>query len=183
MSESTCYCGWGGAVFNKNEKDCSSTSLIQLWNLAGKNLKYRKAILLMRIVQLSSMNMLEDSRNTWLACSYLPFSDGRGRQAVQSCRVQSEGVKKESKGLQETGLPASWRIDTMKTDMIYVPTMCGGIAQLVERLPITLKVPGSNPSRAGSEKEKREAGSRVIMTPTSPLSRVGCYKAGSGLCV
>ena len=27
-------------------------------------------------------------------------------QAVQSCRVQSEGVKNESKGLQETGLPA-----------------------------------------------------------------------------
>ncbi len=46
------------------------------------------------------------SRNTWLACSYLPFSDGRGRRAVQSCRVQSEGVKNESKGLQETGLPA-----------------------------------------------------------------------------
>ncbi len=49
------------------------------------------------------------SRNTWLACSYLPFSDGRGRQAVQSCRVQSEGVKNESKGLQETGLPAKTR--------------------------------------------------------------------------
>ncbi len=50
------------------------------------------------------------SRNTWLACSYLPFSDGRGRrapQAVQSYRVQSEGVKNESKGLQETGLPAT----------------------------------------------------------------------------
>ncbi len=44
------------------------------------------------------------SRNTWLACSYLPFSDG---QAVQSCRVQSEDVKNESKGLQETGLPAN----------------------------------------------------------------------------
>ncbi len=28
-------------------------------------------------------------------------------QAVQSCHVQSEGVKNESKGLQETGLPAS----------------------------------------------------------------------------
>ncbi len=28
-------------------------------------------------------------------------------QAVQSCRVQSEGVKNESKGLQETGLLAS----------------------------------------------------------------------------
>ena len=27
-------------------------------------------------------------------------------QAMQSCRVQSEGVKNESKGLQETGLPA-----------------------------------------------------------------------------
>ncbi len=27
-------------------------------------------------------------------------------QAVQSCRIQSEGVKNESKGLQETGLPA-----------------------------------------------------------------------------
>ncbi len=42
------------------------------------------------------------SRNTWLACSYLPFlMDGAG---VQACRVQSEGVKNESKGLQETGL-------------------------------------------------------------------------------
>ncbi len=47
-----------------------------------------------------------NSRNTWLACSYLPFSDGRGRRAVQSCRVLSEGVKNESKVLQETGLPA-----------------------------------------------------------------------------
>ncbi len=27
-------------------------------------------------------------------------------QAVQLCRVQSEDVKNESKGLQETGLPA-----------------------------------------------------------------------------
>ncbi len=27
---------------------------------------------------------------------------------MQSCRVQSEGVKNESKGLQETGLPAKW---------------------------------------------------------------------------
>ncbi len=53
----------------------------------------------------------------------------------------------------------------------------GGIAQLVERLPLTLKVPGSNPSRSGSE--KREAGSRVITPPTSPLSRV----AGSGWCM
>ncbi len=26
---------------------------------------------------------------------------------MQSCRVQSEGVKNESKGLQETGLPAT----------------------------------------------------------------------------
>ena len=50
------------------------------------------------------------SRNTWLTCSFLPFSDGHGRRAVQSCRVQSEGVKNESKGLQETGLPASGRI-------------------------------------------------------------------------
>ncbi len=48
------------------------------------------------------------SQNTWLACSFLPFSDGRGRrQAVQSCCVQSEGVKNESKELQETGLPAT----------------------------------------------------------------------------
>ncbi len=30
----------------------------------------------------------------------------------------------------------------------------GGIAQLVERLPLTLKVPGSNPSRSGSEKKE-----------------------------
>ena len=45
------------------------------------------------------------SRNTWLACSYLPFSDGRG--TMQLCRVQSEGVKNEFKGLQETGLPAT----------------------------------------------------------------------------
>ncbi len=29
-----------------------------------------------------------------------------GKQTVLSCRVQSEGVKNESKGLQETGLPA-----------------------------------------------------------------------------
>ncbi len=35
------------------------------------------------------------SRNTWLACSLpiVPFSDGRGRRAMQSCRVQLEGVK------------------------------------------------------------------------------------------
>ncbi len=32
--------------------------------------------------------------------------DGRSRQAVQSCCVQSEGVKNKSKGLQETGLLA-----------------------------------------------------------------------------
>ncbi len=30
--------------------------------------------------------------------------------AVQSCRVQSEDVKNESKGLQETGLPAIYYI-------------------------------------------------------------------------
>ncbi len=62
-----------------------------------------------------------------------------------------------------------------------VKNRSGGIAQLVERLPLTLKVPGSNPSRNGStKKKKREAGSRVITPPTSPLSRVGRYKVGSG---
>ncbi len=51
---------------------------------------------------------IRPSRNTWLACSYYHFlMDAAGDpQAVQSCHVQSEGVKNESKGLQETGLPA-----------------------------------------------------------------------------
>ncbi len=55
----------------------------------------------------------ESCRNTWLACSYLPFSDERGRQAVQSCRDQSEGVKNETKGLQETGIPATVRVSSI----------------------------------------------------------------------
>ncbi len=41
------------------------------------------------------------------AAIYHFLMDAAGDQAVQSCRVQSEGVKNESKGLQETGLPAS----------------------------------------------------------------------------
>ncbi len=42
--------------------------------------------------------------------------------------------------------------------------------------------PGFNP-RSGQRKKKRKAGSRVITPPTSPLSRVGRYKAGSGWCM
>ncbi len=41
------------------------------------------------------------------AAIYHFLMDAAGEQAVQSCRVQSEGVKNESKGLQETGLPAT----------------------------------------------------------------------------
>ncbi len=49
--------------------------------------------------------MVTASRNTMLGFSFLPFSDGCG---IRHCswRVQSEGVKNESKGLQETSLPA-----------------------------------------------------------------------------
>ncbi len=82
---------------------------------------YVQVMLIIQVVFIYS------SWNTWLACSFLPFSDGCGKpcnhvvssqkvlkkksqkglqetglpQAVQSCHVQSEGVKKESKGLQE----------------------------------------------------------------------------------
>ncbi len=44
------------------------------------------------------------------AAIYHFLMDAAG-QAVQSCRVQSEGVKDESKGLQETGLPAIYTFD------------------------------------------------------------------------
>ena len=71
---------------------------------------------------------------------------------------------------------------TTMVESVTKKSVSSRIAQLVERLPVTLKVPGSNPSRAGSKK-KREAGSRVITPPTSPLSRVGRYKAGSGWCM
>ncbi len=34
------------------------------------------------------------SRNTWLVCSFLPFSNGcEAHEVMQSCRVQSGGVK------------------------------------------------------------------------------------------
>ncbi len=41
------------------------------------------------------------SRNTWLACSFLPLSDGRGNPCVWPLKSVKE------LGLQETGLPAS----------------------------------------------------------------------------
>ena len=52
-------------------------------------------------------------------------SDGRGTRAVQSCRVQSEGVKNESKGLQETGLPANPDRDRLKrAPLLYNMEAC-----------------------------------------------------------
>ncbi len=49
------------------------------------------------------------------AAIYHFLMDAAG-EAVQSCRVQSEGMKKESKRLQETGLPAS--LDLSRVDTI-----------------------------------------------------------------
>ncbi len=57
------------------------------------------------------------------------------------------------------------------TSLTTVQLLSWGIAQLVEHLPLTLKVPGSNLSQA---RRKIKSGLHVI----APLSRVVCSKLG-----
>ena len=102
----TCMCIEGGS--SKQCQGGSSRGRIYLipQHPATQVRKITKATCTNDMVRPPSVSCLHHSRNAWLTYSFLPFSYGRGRRAVQSC-VQIEGVKNESKGLQETGLPAS----------------------------------------------------------------------------